>query len=105
MLTDEPYALLTPYSRGYKLPTKDDIDRIGQRTKHAYISAPATPRLLRNPTGVTAVDKTLREADIQIRETETTGTIRVRNRGLAGFDEWRVELDNGARELAKAHSL
>jgi hypothetical protein len=102
MLIPDPYALLTPYGRGHKLPTKDDASRIGQRTKNAYISALVGSRPVKNPTGITAVDKTLREGDIKFSE-PVTGTIRIRNRGLAGFDDWDVEVDGGACELANAH--
>jgi Metallo-beta-lactamase superfamily len=72
-----PVAVLAPWSRGSKLPTKGDCERILGLTTAAYSSSrPVASRIRpRSP----AVTRTLREARITIRDSEPpTGYVRLR---------------------------
>src|SRR5262249_36487443 len=77
MLDVLPVALLGPWSRGSKLPTKEDCERILGLTAAAYSSS--RPVASRTRPQAPAVTRTLREARIAIRDSEPpTGYVRLR---------------------------
>ena len=102
MLVPAPFAVLTPYNRGTKLPKVSDVRRLNSLTPEAY----STARLKLSKSGKRhrMVEKTLREANISITEAEPrTGLVRLRNGGVSAFDEWQLELFNGACSLNEVH--
>jgi len=105
MLVDEAMAITTPFSLGgVNLPTKSDIDRICDRTSHAYITAP--PKRGRLSKGSGAIAKTIRETVRDIREcTGQYGQIRLRlNLNELPESAWNVELFGVSCHLRDAAS-
>ena len=100
MLATDVRAILTPYNRGSRLPTRADVQRIVDLTPHAYVTArvSAGTGKKRDP----AVVRTLKEANIRItpREQEM-GMIRMR-RNIE--DPWSVELFNQACLLSDLYA-
>jgi hypothetical protein len=104
MLVDLPFALLTPWNRGLKLPTANDVNRIGGLTRNAYSTARLQLRGVKKRS--TSVEKTLREAGITIRSAEpTTGAVRMRNRRQGSPATWQVELFKDACHLSKVFEI
>jgi hypothetical protein len=99
MLVTEPFAILTPWNRGSKLPTPGDVARITALTPNAYsTSTLGVGRPRRRPP---AVEKTLRELRVNIRPAEPrTGILRLRKRGS---ELWRLERFGGACHLSEVH--
>src|ERR1700730_17233677 len=92
-----PVALLAPWCRGSRLPTKGDCERILGLTPAAYSSSrPVASRIrFRAP----AVTRTLREAGITIRDSEPpTGYVRLR-RLINDPTEWSIKLSPNAMPL------
>jgi beta-lactamase superfamily II metal-dependent hydrolase len=103
MLVPAPFALLTPFNRGSKHPTVDEIKAISGRTSKAYSTS--NLKLKKATTASRTADKTLREAAITITESEPpTGLIRLRNGGLAAFNDWTLELGPNACQIGDVHT-
>ena len=91
MLTNEPVACVTPFSRGrLPLPTTKDLRRLAQRTCRVFCTRPARgPKSRRKPA---AVERTAREVVKRRRSMEgPLGHIRVRG-SLADRSRLRVDL-------------
>lgn len=89
MLDPDPIAVLTPWNRGGKLPTDDDVERIVSLTPHAYSTSTFSPKKIK--TGVSAVDRTLREMTAELRMTEPrTGFVRLRRSATTEHTGWTV---------------
>jgi hypothetical protein len=100
MLVQEPFALLTPWNRGSKLPTPDDVTRIVGLTPNAYSTATLAARRVKRRSP--PVEKTLRELGVNVRPSEPrTGLLRMRKRRPGS---WRLECFNGACHLSEVHS-
>lgn len=96
LLSSQPSAALTPWNRGSKLPTHEDVARIIGLTPHAY----ATNRIDRKPKRrAAAVEKTIE--DIRLRALPTSvGHVRLRlNVADAPGTRWTFELFGGATLL------
>lgn len=95
MLTEQPFSLIAPYSRGVRpLPHQDDLGRLRSRSDNVYCTAPHGGRGL--PRRDPAVEKTLKEMTKARRVLEgRMGHVRVRLKVGAGHSA-RVELFNGA---------
>jgi len=103
MLVEEPFAVLTPWSRAGGLPTAADARRIDELTPNAYSTARLRPS--RGRTRSAAVEKTLRDAGIRIRRAEPpTGVVRLRNVGARDPHTWNVELLRQACHLSMVHA-
>lgn len=98
MLAATPIALLCPYNRGHKLPSKSDVDRITALAGQAYVTsglAQRQKRKMQKP-----LERAIAEGKIKLSAVEPPlGMIRIRNRGVADFGRWDVELLREAREL------
>jgi hypothetical protein len=81
MLVAAPYAILTPWNRGRKLPTPSDVTRITSLTRHAYSTAKAQAVRSRI-TRPNAVVNQLNEMGARLFYVERNfGAIRLRNGG------------------------
>jgi hypothetical protein len=77
LLTRRPHAVLTPWNRGSKLPTGADCTRIISLTDLAFSTSRPTSRRAKRKEP--AVDRTLGEARISIRDIEpSTGFVHFR---------------------------
>jgi hypothetical protein len=96
LLSQNPPAILTPWNRGSKLPTQVDCDRILSHTNLAYAtSRPVSARAKRKDP---AVEKTLDEANITVRDAEPpTGFVHLRM-SLKNYS-WEVTLSDEALML------
>ena len=103
MLTDEPIACVTPFSRGrLPLPTTTDLRRLAGRTRHVFCTRPTRgPKPRRK---LPAVERTAREVVKRRRSMEgPLGHIRVRG-SLVDHSPLRVELFGPAFEVRSAAS-
>ena len=99
MLINEPFAVLTPWSRGSGLPQKSDVQRIKSLTKNAYTTSKMEKSKSKAPRAH-AVERTLREAGIVVSNAEPNlGHVRLRNGGPSAFDKWEVVVDTNACSL------
>lgn len=100
MLTQQPFAILTPWNRGAKLPAPRDVDRICDLTKDAYSTAILEPSRVRRPRS-RVIEKTLRETNMKIRKAEaSTGRLTLRDGGRDAPNDWKIELAHGACPLS-----
>jgi Metallo-beta-lactamase superfamily len=98
LLTKRPHAVLTPWNRGSKLPTEADCTRITSLTDLAFATSRPTPR--RQKRKEAAVDRTLDEANISIRDIEPpTGFVHLR--AEASSLNWTFTLSAEAITLDK----
>lgn len=99
LLLPSPFAVLTPYSRGPRpLPSAEAVERMLQRTPHAYSTARLTSTASRRRD--VAVERTLREHNWKIRAAEPKpGHVRLRRRLGDPTGEWSVELRGNATHL------
>ena len=89
MLAEDVIAILTPYNRGWKLPTDADVARIMAQTKAAFTTARVFSPVRRRPV---AVEKEMRMTAKRLqRAFEQTGAIRLRNGGLGNPSMWCIE--------------
>jgi hypothetical protein len=98
LLTKRPHAVLTPWNRGSKLPTHSDCARIIGLTDLAFATSrlPSRRAKRKDP----AVDKTLGEAKISIRDIEApTGFVHFRAKPDA--PDWTFALSDEATKLDK----
>jgi hypothetical protein len=103
MLVREPFALLTPWSLGRKLPTVADVERIVALTPNAYSTAKLRRRRVRSRPP--AVEKTLKERGIKVRYAEPpTGGVRLRDSGAADSHSWNLELLQHACHISEVHA-
>ncbi|MCQ4313483.1 MBL fold metallo-hydrolase [Pseudomonas stutzeri] len=96
MLVEKPISILTPYNRGYKLPKKEDIDRISSLSDKTY-----TTRIVRSGRTVNRSKSVLKMIDATVKEISVidTGVGHIRATLPSGQTEWHVELLNGAQVL------
>ena len=99
MLTSQPVAILTPWNRGNKLPTRNDRTRIASYADRSFITAKgaATSR----PANY-AVAKTIRESKITVSAAEPrTGriTARIPFGAQAIGPQWSVDISPDASDL------
>jgi Metallo-beta-lactamase superfamily len=96
LLAQRPHAVLTPWNRGSKLPTAIDCTRINSLTNLAF--ATSRPPSRRQKRKGSAVDRTLAEANISIRDIEPpTGFVHFRAK--PNSVEWAVTLSAEAISL------
>ena len=104
LLFPSPFAILTPNTRLSKpLPTAEAVDRILQRTPHAYSTTRlnATARRRRD----IAVERTVRENGWKIRAVEPkAGHVRLRRRLGDPTSEWSLDLRGNATHLKHIRS-
>ena len=101
LLTPNPTALLTPFARGrVSLPTEQDVERILDRTPHAYISCSPKKLQLRHPSKV--VQKMVDDITTSplVAQAASGGIIRLTYDLLSPVREWTIELVDGALSLA-----
>ena len=92
MITKDPIAVLSPYNRGHKLPTRDDVVRITSLADKSYSTATLRPRNVKSKR-TKAVEKTIRETVSNHRYIEPSyGWVRIRNDIHNDFNKWEVEL-------------
>jgi hypothetical protein len=104
LLLPSPFAVLTPNIRLAKpLPSAEAVERILQRTPHAYSTARITSTAPRRRN--IAVERTLRENGWKIRTAEPkAGHVRLRRRLGDPTGEWSVELRGNATHLEHIRS-
>jgi hypothetical protein len=92
------WAALTPYNRGFGLPTPADCQRIFAESPQAYITA--APQLGKFRHANAAVQKTALEATISIgEEFGKQGHIRLRRKANDANSGWRIDLFGDAVPL------
>jgi hypothetical protein len=98
LLSDARVAVLAPYGRGRKLPTKSDVERITTLCPASYsASAVNLPKGVRQ---ANSVERTLEEASIQrYRPFAHAGHARFRKK--IGAADWNVDLFESACSLDK----
>jgi hypothetical protein len=99
LLISQPVAILTPWNRGSKLPTRDDRARIGSYADRSFITA--TGAVASKPSNY-AVTKTIRESKITISAAEPqTGriTARIPFAAEAGGFDWSIDMSAEASGL------
>ncbi|MBR0796117.1 MBL fold metallo-hydrolase [Bradyrhizobium jicamae] len=99
LLTPEPVAILTPWNRGSKLPTRVDRARIASFAGRSFIttreSAPETHRDY-------AIAKSIRESNITVSTAESrTGriTARIPFDAKASGVQWSIDMSAAASDL------
>ena len=102
MLETDATAALTPWHRGgHSLPKVADVKRILSLTRNAYATASAQMPTSQVRRRTHAVQRTLREGGMTIRQTPiSTGMVRLR-RKLNQSAPWQVELAGSASHLAE----
>jgi hypothetical protein len=102
LLVEDPFAALTTWNRGSKLPSISDVRRILSLTSHAFVTSSFVRNAPRHPS---AVERTLREAGISIKASQPfAGQVRLRHELSKGAN-WTVELFNDATNLEKILTL
>lgn len=98
MLDEAPIAILTPFIRGsVSLPKSSDIERICQRTPHAFTTSAGVRR--RSQRRSSTVERTIRETARRIHTAlPSMGHVRVRG-STADRSDWTIELFGDARYL------
>lgn len=97
LLTNNPYALLTPFSKGnVKLPTEDDVNRISGYTDNAFITSTAkTVKIKREK----VVEKFIKGATRSITPINTSfGQVQIRAK-ISDPKNWTVKLYGAAISL------
>jgi len=103
MLDSKPIATLTPWNRGYKLPSRDDVERIHAFTPTAFATSKLRRREVRPQNNT--VQKTLREMGVKLFEPEPEiGMVQATNSGSDGFSTWAVHLSKEACLLTEVNS-
>lgn len=99
VLCQEPYAILTPFSRGRKpLPSKDDVKRLISLTPHAYATTKRRRKQkIKNRTVRRALAETTRNV---YTKNSRLGQIRLRCKLNDPKTSWNVELFGNACELS-----
>lgn len=101
MLTDQPYAVITPFFHGkVALPKKSDVLRINQRTDRGYITSATTSKRLKK---TKLVEEFITGAAKNIRQMNTPcGQVRLRSEASNRSAIWHVDLFNHAASLSEA---
>jgi hypothetical protein len=104
LLLSNPFAILTPNTRLRRpLPSAEAVERIVQRTPHAYSTARLTSTAPRRRD--VAVERTLREHNWKIRAAEPkAGHVRLRRSLGDPTGEWCVDLRGNATHLRHIRS-
>jgi hypothetical protein len=98
LLVPSPVAILTPWNRGKSLPTGSDCARITGFTSKAYATSRAVSQ--RTKHRLSAVVRTLREAEIKVRDAEPpTGYVQLRR--TINETDWRITLSPQSLPLSK----
>jgi hypothetical protein len=100
MLTEKPFAILTPYERGgLVLPRPTDVKRIVQRSGTAFSTSHGhKPKIATKHDPVAY--KMLRQAGITVTSAQAPmGHIRFRNGGAQAFSNWTNQLGGAAHIL------
>lgn len=99
MMTDDAWAVITPWRRGNGLPTESDCQRIlSESSGNAYVTA--HPRRTKYKHPDPAVNRTLRDMGATLyRDIGKQGHVRFR-RHATKPDFWRAELFGSASKLA-----
>jgi len=100
LLDPQPVAILTPWNRGSKLPTRDDRKRISSFAERSFITATETTSVSRQANY--AVEKTIRESKITVSAAESrTGriTARIPFAAQAGGFQWSIDISPEASDL------
>jgi hypothetical protein len=99
MLTSQPVAILTPWNRGTKLPTRSDRSRIASYAERSFITARGTAA---NRPSNYAIAKTIRESGITVSAAEPpTGriTARIPFGAKAKGLQWSIDISPEASDL------
>ena len=99
LLTSQPVAILTPWNRGSKLPTRGDRARIASYAERSFITARGSAAS--KPSNY-AIAKTIRESKITISAAEPrTGriTARIPIGAKAGGFQWSIDMSPEASDL------
>lgn len=98
MLAHEPFAILTPWSRGSGvLPTQGDVQRIRSCTLNAYTTKKSTRG--RSKRRRNEIERSVRESSINLRRSVVMpGIIRLRQK-IDSKNEWDIDLLDGACRL------
>lgn len=92
LLSPDPFAVLSPWNRGRKLPTPEDIARITKLTRWGFATATSTQpnsSVLRPP----VVAKQLKEMGVKLTRAEgRTGAFRLRAQPHLSKDKWEITL-------------
>jgi hypothetical protein len=91
LLVQDVTAALTPWSRGSKLPSRTDVERILSVTNDAHSAARVKAK--QPPKRLNSVERSIRESGIKI-ESQASFTGHVRFRKTAGTP-WRVQYVSG----------
>lgn len=105
MLTPDPVAVLTPWSRGGRvLPRASDVQRLTSCAPQVYATAPADSLARKPKRGRKHVDRALQGSGITLRKLAIpSGAIRLRRKaGSAGA--WKVDLIGEAHRLSRPDS-
>lgn len=99
LLLPKPFAAITPFNRGTKLPTLGDVARIVSKTDTAYLTA-----RLENPKSATRrsspVEHQLRLMDAKLTRAEPrTGAVRFRGAPAESKEKWVTHLRDDAHLL------
>lgn len=102
LLIEEPFAILTPWNRATKLPTRKDVQRICGLTSLAYSTATFRRRSIkRRPR---PVEKTIKNVAKYFGSAEPqTGAVRLRNKKPNDPEGWTVEFFQDACYLSNIH--
>ena len=102
MLEADATAALTPWRRGgHSLPRVADVERILSLTRNAFATASAQPPKNQVRRRTHAVQRTLREGGMTIRQAPiSTGMVRLRRKPNPNAT-WQVELAGSASHLAE----
>lgn len=104
-LVDEqnPYAILTPYNRGHKLPNSDDVDRICAYTDNAYSTIALNPK--KNKRRTSNVKRQIDETVVSIRSIACkVGMLRLRKNMTLPLADWDLKTFDGGCHLSQVHN-
>jgi hypothetical protein len=99
MLTSQPVAILTPWNRGTRLPTRSDRTRIASYAERSFITARGAAAS--RPSNY-AIAKTIRESKITVSAAEPrTGriTARIPFGAKASGLQWTIDVSSEASDL------
>jgi hypothetical protein len=101
LLHRDPYAVVSPYSRGRKpLPTTEDVSRISQLTTNAYATAPTRKRDKKFTSRVVGEFVKLTTSDI--RQVDSgAGHVRLRKRISEPTNTWQVIMTGDAYRIVR----
>lgn len=99
LLENNPYALLTPFSKGRGLPSKSDVERINSLTSKAYSTAKLSYGSPKRRDAL--VEKEIKRRVGKLRLIpNNTGMIRIRKKMNISNADWDVQLFEGACHLS-----